>query len=478
MHYLINSSRLSVVFAVAFAIAIIGCEGKTGPAGPTGPGGAAGPAGPAGPQGATGPQGPAGADGADGAAGPAGPQGEKGETGETGPAGPQGETGPAGPAGEGGGPGDLPEDAIAIALADHIGVMIADDAEKLAKVKNFTSLRNALEKTLRKGKTFVVKAAVLAQNGKPVPNGENIELMWDLAPGEKAITVEADEGGIVRTVTAADVTGSSKITITTSPPLQLEGVIDLTVTKVIETITITQVDAADEAADPQIAGLDIGAISLNANDKVRLKASTDIPDDLGVSFSWKAVDKRVATAKKAEKKDDADYNKNGAIAEIKGLRNGTTMVMVTAEGMTETIEVEVFAPVTNYRIEVTQPSALTYLITTASDGSKSGAFSGGGTTTAKFGVSMTNANGEIVKPQANPFAVTITPPTNTGSLTLDATSVAAVYNMNGGIATYTLTAGGGTGATDLGAYTFTINVSASGAVKRSFPYSIVVKAAE
>ncbi len=95
MHYLI-------IAVLAFALSVLGCEGKTGPAGPTGPSGAAGPAGPAGPQGSTGPagpagpQGPAGADGADGAdgapgpagpAGPAGPQGEKGDTGEQGPAG-------------------------------------------------------------------------------------------------------------------------------------------------------------------------------------------------------------------------------------------------------------------------------------------------------------------------------------------------------------------------------------------------------
>ena len=87
MHYLI-------IAVLAFALSVLGCEGKTGPAGPTGPSGAAGPAGPAGPQGSTGP------------AGPAGPQGPAGADGADGAPGPQGEPGPAGPQGEKGEPGE------------------------------------------------------------------------------------------------------------------------------------------------------------------------------------------------------------------------------------------------------------------------------------------------------------------------------------------------------------------------------------
>ena len=96
MHYLI-------LFVIAFALSMMGCEGKTGPAGPTGQQGAAGPqgvSGSTGPQGPAGPQGPEGPQGSDGPAGPQGDTGPAGPQGDTGPAGPQGDTGPAGPQGD------------------------------------------------------------------------------------------------------------------------------------------------------------------------------------------------------------------------------------------------------------------------------------------------------------------------------------------------------------------------------------------
>ncbi len=92
MHYLI-------IAMLAFAVSMMGCEGKTGPAGPagqTGAAGAAGPQGPAGPAGQTGATGPAGPQGEIGPQGPEGPQGPKGDTGATGPAGPTGPQGPPG----------------------------------------------------------------------------------------------------------------------------------------------------------------------------------------------------------------------------------------------------------------------------------------------------------------------------------------------------------------------------------------------
>ncbi len=99
MHYLI-------IAMLAFAVSMMGCEGKTGPAGPsgqTGAAGAAGPQGPAGPAGQTGATGPAGLQGEKGETGERGPQGEKGETGERGPQGEKGETGEQGPQGPPGG---------------------------------------------------------------------------------------------------------------------------------------------------------------------------------------------------------------------------------------------------------------------------------------------------------------------------------------------------------------------------------------
>ncbi len=96
MHYLI-------IAMLAFAVSMMGCEGKTGPAGPSGQTGAAGPQGPAGPAGQTGATGPA---GPIGETGPAGPKGDMGATGPAGPEGPQGPAGPEGPAGPAGPKGD------------------------------------------------------------------------------------------------------------------------------------------------------------------------------------------------------------------------------------------------------------------------------------------------------------------------------------------------------------------------------------
>ncbi len=113
MHYLI-------IAMLAFAVSMMGCEGKTGPAGPsgqTGAAGAAGPQGPAGPAGQTGATGPA---GPTGETGPAGPKGDTGATGPAGPEGPQGPAGPAGPKGDTGdqgppgeGIGDIPDGSLA-----------------------------------------------------------------------------------------------------------------------------------------------------------------------------------------------------------------------------------------------------------------------------------------------------------------------------------------------------------------------------
>ena len=131
MHYLI-------IAVLAFALSMLGCEGKTGPAGPSGSAGPAGPAGPAGADGSTGATGPAGPAGAEGPAGPQGPKGDKGDTGDTGPAGPAGEAGPAGPAGpEGpqgpqgdpGNPAEIDPGAFGDILASVHHIILLKDGE-------------------------------------------------------------------------------------------------------------------------------------------------------------------------------------------------------------------------------------------------------------------------------------------------------------------------------------------------------------
>ncbi len=96
MHYLI-------IAMLAFAVSMMGCEGKTGPAGPTGQTGAVGAAGPqgvAGPAGQTGATGPKGDQGDPGPKGDQGDPGPKGDQGDPGPKGDQGDPGPKGDPGE------------------------------------------------------------------------------------------------------------------------------------------------------------------------------------------------------------------------------------------------------------------------------------------------------------------------------------------------------------------------------------------
>ena len=109
MHYLI-------AIVVAFALSMMGCEGKTGPAGPTGTSGPAGPQGVAGPAGPTGPTGPAGQDGQDGQDGATGPQGPQGEKGDPGEQGPKGDTGDSGL------PADIPDLTTILADIHHIKI--------------------------------------------------------------------------------------------------------------------------------------------------------------------------------------------------------------------------------------------------------------------------------------------------------------------------------------------------------------------
>ena len=232
MHYLI-------LFVIAFALSMMGCEGKTGPAGPTGQQGVAGPqgvagstgsqgvagsTGPQGPQGDTGPAGPqgdTGPQGPQGDTGPAGPQGDTGPAGPegpAGPAGPEGDTGPAGPEGPAGpaGPQGPPGEGIDAGQVIDSGVLSAIHHIKLTQDGNAKMVAvfdapdfvlradpgNSLDLTMAVGETTTIVAKAASQDGAVLAVG------FDWESNSQAITVD---GG---TITAVEPTADAKITLT------------------------------------------------------------------------------------------------------------------------------------------------------------------------------------------------------------------------------------------------------------------------
>lgn len=202
MHYLI-------LFVIAFALSMMGCEGKTGPAGPTGQQGVAGPqgvAGSTGPQGPAGPQGPEGPQGSQGDTGPAGPQGDSGPAGPEGPAGPAGPAGPQGPPGEGIDAGQVVDSGILSAI-HHIKFTQDGNAKMVAvfDAPDFV-LRadpgNNLDLTMAVGETTTIVAKAASQDGAVLAVG------FDWESNSQAITVD---GG---TITAVEPTEDAKITLT------------------------------------------------------------------------------------------------------------------------------------------------------------------------------------------------------------------------------------------------------------------------
>ena len=204
MHYLI-------VLVVAFALSVMGCEGKTGPAGPqgqTGQTGDRGPAGPAGQDGAPGPKGDT------GDRGPAGPKGDTGETGPAGADGAQGPKGDKGDTGEMGPPGDAstidPSD-LGDLLADvHHIKLIQDGDDKDATVVYAAHDDFAMgtpggkwDTTLDVGETTMIVAKAATQTAEPIPG---VAFGWS-SKNEEAVTVD---GGMIEAVG----TGSSEITAT------------------------------------------------------------------------------------------------------------------------------------------------------------------------------------------------------------------------------------------------------------------------
>ncbi len=202
MHYLI-------VIVIAFALSMMGCEGKTGPAGPTGPQGAAGPQGVAG---STGPQGPVGPQGPEGPQGPQGDQGDQGPAGPQGPVGPAGPEGPAGPQGPQGPQGEgIDADQVigSGVLSDihHIKLMQDGNDKKIAvfDAPDFElreGTENALNLIMAVGDMTMIAAKAASQSGMALP------ITFDWASDSDAVTVD---GG---TIDASSPTGKATVTVT------------------------------------------------------------------------------------------------------------------------------------------------------------------------------------------------------------------------------------------------------------------------
>ena len=320
MHYLINSSRLSVVFAVAFAIAIIGCEGKTGPAGPSGPTGPAGAAGPAGPQGSTGPAGPAGAagaDGADGAQGPAGPAGADGADGATGPAGPAGPAGPQGPAGD-------PGSAGAGSTVHHIALVLKvnpdpeDDPVEAKDYKSYGIDDSAAKKILRVEEELMIYAAARTQNGSMI---DDVKFDWDVTEGVDPIEHDPSDDTMTNTVEAVE---SGKATLrVTAIDHNISADIVITVTGKPDKVTVTRMgedDPADTSDSPE---------ALQIGDTVVLTAAVKNGVDLrGGNFGWSSDDEDVAEVIAAG--DNESDNK--AMNTITATGRGAATITVSFEG--------------------------------------------------------------------------------------------------------------------------------------------------
>ena len=238
MHYLI-------IAVLAFALSMLGCEGKTGPAGPTGAAGAAGPTGAAGPQGSTGPAGPAGPAGAEG---PQGPKGDKGDTGAAGPAGPQGEQGeqgpagpmgPAGPQGESGIPSDLPGNILA--AVHH--VIIFQDGEKKADARRYNESAgydnshanvSGRETGVLVDGTLTFNAVAAAQDGNP------IAAMFTWEVDDPIVASVEDDGAGTATVTGQR-RGDTKL-IVKSPDRGIKIEIPFSVHNAVKGIVIETMD--------------------------------------------------------------------------------------------------------------------------------------------------------------------------------------------------------------------------------------------
>lgn len=259
MHYLI-------VIVIAFALSVMGCEGKTGPAGPTGPQGAAGP------QGVTGSTGPQ---------GPVGPQGPQGDQGDQGPAGPQGPTGPAGPEGPQGPQGEgVDTDQIigSGVLSDihHIKLTQDGNDKKIAvfdapdyEIREGTE--NTMDLIMAVGDMTVIAAKAASQSGMALP------VTFDWATDSDAITVD---GGAIDAMAS-----TSKATVTVTAVGR--GVeIDLTI-KVLD--LIRRIELASGQATSYVLPIG-GSIELMTPIAYNEEEDGDVIDGAEALIDWVSSD--------------------------------------------------------------------------------------------------------------------------------------------------------------------------------------------
>ena len=280
MHYLI-------IAVLAFALSVLGCEGKTGPAGPTGPSGAAGPAGPAGPQGSTGPAGPAGPQGEKGDTGAQGPQGEQGIPGEKGETGAQG---PQGPQGESGIPSDLPGNILA--TVHHVVVFEGGEAKKDARMfyasDDFKGdgdrAENIRDATVLVDGTLTFNAVAAAQDGSIIP----VEFMWEIDDPIVASVEEAEAGSV--TVKGTRRTDETKI-ILKAPERGIKIEIRLSVHNEVKGIVIKPVTLGDIEKGESVELTATAYDKASGDDKTN-NDGNPVP---GVTFSWTSSNTNVAT---------------------------------------------------------------------------------------------------------------------------------------------------------------------------------------
>ena len=301
MHYLI-------IAVLAFALSMLGCEGKTGPAGPTGAAGAAGPAGPAGPQGSTGPAGPAGPAGADGAQGPKGdmgdtgaqgPQGEQGPMGEQGPEGPMG---PAGPQGESGVPSDLPGNILA--AVHHVIIFQdgekKDDARRYNEADGYSNDHDNVagrETGVLVDGTLTWMAVAAAQDGNPIP----ATFTWEV--DDPIVAMVEDDGAGSATVTGLR-RGDTKL-IVKSPDRGIKIEIPFSVHNAVKGIVIATMD--DLTVQKGNNDIRITATAYDAKQTDAEGAEGNpVP---GVTFAWSSSNTSVATVNT----DDPGSNKTPQI---------------------------------------------------------------------------------------------------------------------------------------------------------------------
>lgn len=283
MHYLI-------IAVLAFALSMLGCEGKTGPAGPTGAAGAAGPAGPAGPQGSTGPagpQGPAGADGAQGEKGDPGPPGADGADGAPGPPGPKGdpgEDGADGAPGAGADPvaiGEIIDGVIqggALADIHHIKLIQDGDADNIAVFnahENFSMTTpgddNEWNTTMDFGDETTIVAKAATQTEEAI---DGVTFTW----ASKDTDVATVDDGMIDAVG----TGSSEITVT-AEGRGIAVKFTVTVLSEVEGILITSPSSPFYLANGESVALEAEAYDKALKDGAEADGSKTV--DVDVTFA-------------------------------------------------------------------------------------------------------------------------------------------------------------------------------------------------